>query len=250
MAAKKNQKPNKKKWAATRLKKSAGRALAPKAKLCEVLPALERAQANSTTMKKPASKASSAAKKNMKQKPKKSMPKASFAVKKSAPVGKRPDAPKKTSYSKLLRTNILASADVRQQLIEMGGENTIDIIREFDSDMTDEELARKTGMKASDVRVVLNRLHNMGLFFYTRMRDKDSGWYSYIWKMNEGKLKEFSDSIECEGQGETARVADKEGYVCESCEPRKVLDFETAMDTQFKCGSCGSALAFSEGKRK
>lgn len=230
MAAKKNQKRSKNRGGAKLLKKSAGRALAP--------------------VKKPAAKTSFAAKKSAMQKPKKSMPKISFAVKKAAVAEKRPSAPKKASYSKTLRTGILSSADVRQQLIAVGGENTIDIIREFDADMTDEELARKTGMKASDVRVVLNRLHNMGLFFYARMRDKDSGWYSYIWKMNEGKLKEFSDSIENEGQGESVRIADKEGYVCESCEPRKVVAFETAMDTQFKCSDCGSALSFFEGKRK
>ncbi|MEM4633861.1 MAG: hypothetical protein QW275_01775 [Candidatus Anstonellaceae archaeon] len=98
---------------------------------------------------------------------------------------------KKSTYSKTSRLAVLASAEARQRLIEMGGENTIDVIREFDKDMSDEELAKKIGIKASDVRVVLNRLHGCGLFSYTRVRDKDSGWYSYIWKMSEEKLKEF-----------------------------------------------------------
>ena len=97
---------------------------------------------------------------------------------------------KRSAYSRVARDAVLASAAARQQLIEMGGENTITIIREFDKDMSDEELARKTSIKASDVRVVLNRLHNHGLFSYTRVRDKDSGWYSYIWKMSEGRLRE------------------------------------------------------------
>ena len=91
---------------------------------------------------------------------------------------------RKSTYSKMVRLSVLTSAAARQQLIEMGGENTIDIIREFDKDMSDEELAKKTGIKASDVRVVLNRLHNYGFFSYTRVRDRDSGWYSYIWKMS------------------------------------------------------------------
>lgn len=103
---------------------------------------------------------------------------------------------KRSAYSKNARSAVLASAEARQQLIDMGGENTIAIIREFDKDMSDEELARKTGIKASDVRVVLNRLHSFGLFAYTRVRDKDSGWYSYIWKMSEGRLREVVGGVE------------------------------------------------------
>ena len=125
-----------------------------------------------------------------------------FSSKKS-----RPDIHvKKSSYSRAARQAVLTSATARQQLIEMGGENTIDIIREFDRDMSDEELARKTGIKASDVRVVLNRLHSCGLFSYTRVRDRDSGWYSYIWKMSEGKLRDFINV------NETAPAQEKEEF--------------------------------------
>lgn len=199
---------------------------------------------------KPTKKSASSILKKIPKKTFKLQLKNAAVLKKSPAAEKKAAAPKKTIYSKTLRSNVLASADVRQQLIQMGGENTIDIIREFDADMTDEELARKTGMKASDVRVVLNRLHNLGLFFYTRMRDKDSGWYSYIWKMNEGKLKEFSGSIESGEQEESAKLAEKEGYRCLSCEAERPVDFETAMDLQFKCSKCGSSLEFIESKKR
>lgn len=125
----------------------------------------------------------------------------------------RPDIHvKKSSYSRAARQAVLTSATARQQLIEMGGENTIDIIREFDRDMSDEELARKTGIKASDVRVVLNRLHSCGLFSYTRVRDRDSGWYSYIWKMSEGKLRDFINVNESAPVREKEEFAETEDY--------------------------------------
>jgi len=120
---------------------------------------------------------------------------------------------RKATYSKAVRLSVLTSAAARQQLIEMGGENTIDVIREFDKDMSDEELAKKTGIKASDVRVVLNRLHNYGLFSYTRVRDRDSGWYSYIWKMSENRLSDFASKIRISGgvnEGD-AQVGGEEG---------------------------------------
>jgi len=118
----------------------------------------------------------------------------SAPVKKSVPKVLKPDINvRRSAYSKVARLVVLGSAAARQKLIEAGGENTIDLIREFDRDMSDEELARKTGVRTSDVRVVLNRLHSCGLFTYTRVRDRESGWYSYIWKMSEDRLRQFAD---------------------------------------------------------
>ena len=144
------------------------------------------------------------------------------------------------------RAAVLANAAARQKLIEMGGENTIDVIREFDNDMSDEELAKKTGIKPSEVRVVLNRLHNKGVFSYTRVRDRDSGWYSYIWRMNEGRLREVGCGNG--GRGEATYSAGKEGYCCQQCSPGKILEFEDAVDAQFRC-SCGSSLEFVDARK-
>lgn len=161
----------------------------------------------------------------------------------------RPDIRvKKETYSKAVRGSVLANAVARQSLIEMGGENTIDVIREFDRDMSDEELAKKTGIKASDVRVVLNRLHSQGLFSYTRVRDRDSGWYSYIWKMSEGKLKEFGGKFAAPGSAEAVEVVEGDAYFCPQCSPAKPVKFEDAAELKFKCGSCGSDLEFLERK--
>ena len=158
---------------------------------------------------------------------------------------------KKTTYSKAARYAVLVNAEARQKLIEMGGENTINIIREFDQDMSDEELARKTSIKASDVRVVLNRLHSEGLFTYTRVRDRDSGWYTYIWKLCDGKLKEFVDEYSPQQEGgETTVTIEGDAYFCPNCTPEKLVAFEDASETRFKCSSCGSDMSFFERKRK
>ena len=157
---------------------------------------------------------------------------------------------KRTAYTKAVRAALLTSADVRQKLISMGGENTINVIREFDKDMSDEDLSRKTGIKASDVRVVLNRLHNYGLFSYTRTRDKDSGWYSYIWKMSMERLTEyFGGEVEAE-KGERTVDGGEDKYRCAACSPEKLVDFEDAVDLKFRCDACGSPLEFFENKKK
>ncbi len=156
---------------------------------------------------------------------------------------------RKATYSKAVRYAVLANARARQKLIEMGGENTIDVIREFDQDMSDEDLARKTSVKASDVRVVLNRLHSQGFFTYTRVRDKDSGWYTYIWKLCDGKLKEFVGDFGEDAPGETVLVVEGDAYVCPNCTPNKPIAFEEASERQFKCHNCGENMTFFERKR-
>ncbi|MFA6907321.1 MAG: hypothetical protein WC263_00660 [Candidatus Micrarchaeia archaeon] len=153
---------------------------------------------------------------------------------------------KRSTYSKAARAAVLADAAARQRLIEMGGENTIDVIREFDRDMSDDELAKKTGIKPSEVRVVLNRLHNRGVFAYTRVRDRDSGWYSYIWKMDEERLKDVGGA---EVMEEATQATGKEGYRCACCSQQKVMDFPEAVDARFRCNSCGSCLEFFDSKR-
>ncbi|MFA6213742.1 MAG: hypothetical protein WC717_00495 [Candidatus Micrarchaeia archaeon] len=153
---------------------------------------------------------------------------------------------KRNSYSKAVRAAVLVDAAARQRLIEMGGENTIDVIREFNNDMSDDELAKKTGIKPSEVRVVLNRLHNRGVFAYTRVRDKDSGWYSYIWKMDEKRLREVGSA---NMKGEATQSTGKEGYRCSSCNPQKIVDFPDAVDARFRCGNCGSCLEYVDSRR-
>ena len=166
------------------------------------------------------------------------------------PKTNRPDIRvRKETYSKTIRSVVLANANARQVLIDMGGENTIDIIREFDKDMSDEELAKRTGIRASDVRVVLNRLHSQGLFAYTRVRDRDSGWYSYIWRMNEAKLREFGDHFSQEQPAEAVESFEGDMYVCSNCSPGKLVKFEDAAGMRFKCATCGSDLEFLEKTR-
>ncbi|MFA5930003.1 MAG: hypothetical protein WC861_03915 [Candidatus Micrarchaeia archaeon] len=170
-------------------------------------------------------------------------------AKKTYPARKTANADiivKRSTYSKAARAAVLADAAARQRLIEIGGENTINIIREFDMDMSDDELAKKTGIKPSEVRVVLNRLHNRGVFAYTRVRDRDSGWYSYIWKMDEGRLKDVGGAVVAE---EATQAAGKEGYRCACCSQQKIMDFSDAVDARFRCGSCGSCLEFFDSKR-
>ncbi|MFH1306757.1 MAG: hypothetical protein ABIH83_03855 [Candidatus Micrarchaeota archaeon] len=147
---------------------------------------------------------------------------------------------------------LLRDPRVRKWLVQMVGEYSIHVIQEFNQEMSDEELAKKSNIRASDVRVVLNRLHSSGLASYSRSRDRNSGWYSYIWRLDNKHAKELADGVgeiinekEMGGVGEEA-----EYYYCpkEGVETR--VRFEVALEQKFKCISCGGPLKYLEQKKK
>jgi transcription factor E len=134
---------------------------------------------------------------------------------------------------------ILADAQVRQRLIDLGGENAIAIVRNFRENYSDEEISKKLEIKISDVRATLNKLHNEGLVNYLREKNNETGWYSYSWAINVGRIERWastalSNSALNSGAGEY--------YFCSDCGISSIINFESAMDLSFKCERCERSL--------
>jgi transcription initiation factor TFIIE subunit alpha len=166
---------------------------------------------------------------------------------KHAPAGLSVPHPPK--HPKLfIQAVLMGNAGVRSFLIDIAGENAINILRDFKAPMSDEDLAKKTKMKVSDVRVVLNRLHSYGITEYSRSRDKDSGWYSYVWSVSEEKSKEVLGPVAGLGTQEKTVVAEEGGdhYYCKVCGPTRQFPFDVALNLAFRCDACGNSLEFSE----
>ncbi|MEW6329636.1 MAG: hypothetical protein AB1468_06010, partial [Candidatus Micrarchaeota archaeon] len=71
-------------------------------------------------------------------------------------------SPKKPSNELLLNKH------AREFLVQAAGENALCVMREITRPMSDERLAESCGLKVSDVRAVLNKLHNYGVVDYER----------------------------------------------------------------------------------
>lgn len=138
---------------------------------------------------------------------------------------------------------ILADAQVRQRLIDLGGENAIAIVRNFRENYSDEEISKKLEIKISDVRATLNKLHNEGLVNYLREKNNETGWYSYSWAINVSRVERWastalSNSALNSGAGEY--------YFCSDCGISSIINFESAMDLSFKCERCERSLEHIE----
>lgn len=185
------------------------------------------------------------------------MGKKTVAVRKNVSIKKAP-TPKapRSAMNKVWKTQLLTNPDTRKLLIAAAGEHSLHVIQEFTSQMSDEEIAKRTKIRSSDVRVVLNKLHSYGLASYTRSRDKNSGWYSYVWRLNNEHAPQLVEEMRAQLAGErteaapVAAEADGEAYFCKNCGPDKRVPFEEASGSLFKCNGCGSSLEYFDRSSK
>ncbi len=161
----------------------------------------------------------------------------------------------KEAMNKVWRAQLMGDAKVRRWLVRNVGEHAIHVIQEFTSELSDEEIARKADVRSSDVRVVLNKLHSFGLASYYRSRDKNSGWYSYVWRLNNERALELMKSVENEPaapspEATTVGAPDgAEAYCCAQCGPGRSIPFDEASAQMFRCAQCGSSLSYVEKKQ-
>ncbi len=99
--------------------------------------------------------------------------------------------------------------------------------------------SQRSRRKISDVRATLNKLHNEGLVNYLREKNNETGWYSYSWAINVARVERWanaalSNSIVGSETGEY--------YFCDDCGISSIINFESAMDMNFKCERCEKSL--------
>lgn len=144
-------------------------------------------------------------------------------------------------------SRILGDSNVRQNLIGIGGENALAIVRNFYGNHSDEEIAKRLKIKISDVRATLNKLHNEGLVNYIREKDSETGWYSYSWSLNHDRMERWAL-----GQGSRMGGAEIEGgdhYFCPACGSASITNFESAASIDFRCERCNRLLEFIDEKK-
>lgn len=169
------------------------------------------------------------------------------AVQKADPVKAQEEALRARQEDILRRlSRVLGDSTVRQNLIGIGGENALAIVRSFYGNQSDEELAKKLKIKISDVRATLNKLHNEGLVNYIREKDSETGWYSYSWSLNHDRIEKWATN-QAVRLGETG--SSQEFYFCPACGASSIASFESAAGSDFRCERCNRLLEFIDEKR-
>lgn len=149
----------------------------------------------------------------------------------------------------LSENSILENSVVYEYLKKKVGEEGILVIKSFldKEETTDEEIAKVTDLKLNIVRRILYILYESRIAEYKRLKDKESGWMTYLWSINhknieaaiENEAKRLIRNLEARLKFERENMF----YVC-SCGEK--ADFTQALEQNFKCSVCGSPLTYQD----
>jgi len=136
----------------------------------------------------------------------------------------------------------------------IGEEEAVKLIEQLKNldEITDDEIANKTGIRLNSVRKILYKLYDHSLVSLRRTRDPKTGWFIFHWRLQPDQLEGFILS-------QKRRVLEKlnvrmdyesnhDFYTCNTPGCRRVT-FEEAVEAVFHCSACGQPLAHSNNEK-
>ncbi len=134
---------------------------------------------------------------------------------------------------------------LREILTRIAGEHGHEVAKVLvKGEVTDDEVAKLTDMRVNLVRKILYDLYDNRVVSYRRVRDEQSGWYVYYWRIEPERAREYFNNNKrllmqkLEGRLETERNAML--FSCQNDCPKS--PFELAAENDFKCKHCGGKL--------
>ncbi|MFX0115244.1 MAG: transcription factor [Candidatus Hodarchaeota archaeon] len=118
-------------------------------------------------------------------------------------------------------------------------------------EITDEEIANRTGLPLKAVRRTLYRLNEWFLARYRRERDNDTGYFVYNWSLATERLEDLISHRKARTLQLLRQRLDYEErhllYSCGNVECPQLL-FGEAFEHGFVCPQCGGSLAPQDNK--
>ncbi|NWF94730.1 MAG: transcription factor [Candidatus Thorarchaeota archaeon] len=137
---------------------------------------------------------------------------------------------------------------------EIAGKEGVDVatVLANTEETTDEEIATKTDLKLNVVRKILYKLHDNHLASYRRIRDTNTGWFLYYWRIDPKKAQALVNRkkrmvltlLEQRLEHETSNDL----YACVNRDSSPV-PFEEAMNLSFRCSVCNGQLEYVDNER-
>ncbi|MEM3543785.1 MAG: hypothetical protein QXF07_02070 [Candidatus Micrarchaeia archaeon] len=153
-----------------------------------------------------------------------------------------------------LETELLYNPLVTDYLKTNFGENSIKVISAAMEEMTDDAIAARCKLKVAEVRAILNKLYNYKMAEYKRIKDRDTGWFSYIWKIDVSNILNIIKEQTINRIEELDKTVEKMNtefvYYCPQCSKTNLISFDLAADLMFRCPNCENKLLEKERDSK
>jgi transcription initiation factor TFIIE subunit alpha len=112
-------------------------------------------------------------------------------------------------------------------------------------------IASELELEIHKARNILYRLFEHNILFFHRKKDKIKGWYICYWDFNEKIMSFLTEKIRQNKLQKLKERLDKEVsstfYMCKNACTR--MDFEKAMEFNFKCPECGELMEEQNNQR-
>lgn len=153
------------------------------------------------------------------------------------------------------KKKILDFTAAKDFLLGVGGDYAAGLVKICErkkESVTDEEISKALGLKVTEVRTILNRLHYRGIASYQKAKNKKTGWCNFTWEINQRRIAELLLEIQEEQLEKLEKKHSIEGtYMFFGCKKNCTnVPFEIAAEYQFKCPECNSSLEEIDNKRK
>ncbi|ODS35895.1 MAG: hypothetical protein A7316_03060 [Candidatus Altiarchaeales archaeon WOR_SM1_86-2] len=129
----------------------------------------------------------------------------------------------------------------------MGGDH-IKVLQKLSRPMYDHDISSSMKVKTTTVRKLLNELYDFGLVEYERLRDKKTGWYTYLWSRRDDRVAGYiKDSLEKSLGGLENRLLQERDNIMFACECQNGgenghVTFGQAMEYDFICPVCNTSF--------
>ena len=140
----------------------------------------------------------------------------------------------------------LSNKLVEQVVADVAGEDVIPLIKQLKNkkNVSEFKLAESLELEVNLVRNMLYRLYHANLVSFTRRKDKKKGWYIYYWTFRIKQIKYVALNLKKQRlerlKDRLSREKDSSFFICPNECMR--LDFDSAINFEFKCPECASLM--------
>jgi len=136
---------------------------------------------------------------------------------------------------------------ILKAVTKIGGEDAKKIVKFLleKGKATEDEITKATEVKLNEIRKILFKLHGFNLAVSQSIQDKKTGWLIFYWRVqpeqHESVIRTQKRRILERLKTRSQYEQEHDFYYCfnETC---RKLTFEEAMESIFKCPTCGKTL--------
>lgn len=140
---------------------------------------------------------------------------------------------------------LLENPTIFELLNQIAGEHGYVVAKTiFSEELTDDEIAKRTGIRLNLVRRILYDLYDNRVVSYRRVRDESSGWYIYYWKVEPERALAYVNTNRTlllqKLEEQLEREKNAIYFTCgDGCQK---MTLDEAADNDFKCIKCKGKL--------